>query len=324
MMTTLTSGAGYPTVMPLPEATAARLVPLSFREDEALQKKTWWRVGGPADGYIEVTDTAQLQQVCRATHATGCPLFVLGAASNVLVADLGVRGLVVRLAGELARSRAESDTVVWAGGGVKLVPFVRKAPRRGWTGLEMLAGIPGTMGGAVRMNAGTRIGEVSDALLEVGLVMPDGSVRRVARADLPMAYRDGGLPEGSIVAWARLRVGARSAEASRELVDEHLAYRARTQPVDVPTCGSTFRNPEGDHAGRLIEAAGLKGRRVGGARVSPKHANFIENTGSATAKDIRRLIGDVQAEVWRRHQVLLEPEVAFVGDWSDWDPDETM
>jgi len=310
--------------MPLFEATAARLSALSVREDEPLKRKTWWRVGGPADGYVEARTTAELQTICRVASDTACPLFVLGAASNVLVADRGVRGLVVRLSGELAQSKPESSRQVWAGGGVKLVPFVRKAPRLGWTGLEMLAGIPGTIGGAVKMNAGTRIGEISDALIEVGLVLPDGSVQVRERAELPMRYRHGGLPEGAIVAWARLRIGTRTPEESAKLVDEHLAYRARTQPVDVPTCGSTFRNPEGDHAGRLIEVSGLKGKRIGGAKVSDKHANFIENTGGATAHDIRRLISEVQTEVWRQHKVLLEPEVAFVGDWSDWDPEATL
>ena len=310
--------------MPLPEATAARLASLNLREDEPLRRKTWWRVGGPADGYVEVRTTAELQTACRAAHDTGCPLFVLGAASNVLVADLGVRGLVVRLTGELAQAEEVQPGLVRVGGGVKLVPFVRKAPKKGWTGLEMLAGIPGTMGGAVAMNAGTRLGVVSDALVDVGVVQADGSARVLRRSELPMAYRVGGLPEGAIVAWAQLRVGTRTAEESKALVDEHLDYRARTQPVDVPTCGSTFRNPEGDHAGRLIEVSQLKGRRIGGAKVSEKHANFIENTGGATANDIRRLIGEVQAEVWRRHKVLIEPEVAFVGDWSDWDPDATL
>ncbi len=310
--------------MPLFPSTFAQLASLDVREDEPLVRKTWWRVGGSADGYVEVSTVDELQLVCRATHETGCPLFVLGNASNVLIADRGVRGLVIRLRGELASVEPRGAGVLRVGGGAKLVPLVRKAPREGWTGLEMLAGVPGTLGGAVKMNAGTRLGEISDALLTVGVVMPDGSARTIPRDKLDMVYRDGGLPPGAVVAWARLRVGTRSAAESEALVEEHLAYRAQTQPVDVPTCGSTFRNPEGDSAGRLIEACGLKGLRIGGAVVSDKHANFIENSGGAKATEIRRLIGEVQSRVWQAERVFLEPEVKFVGDWSDWDPEATL
>lgn len=314
--------------MALPTSTVAALTALHLRLDEPLAKKTWWRVGGPADGYVEARSTADLQQVVRACQAARCPLTILGNASNVLIADAGVRGVVLRLTGELAEVKAvpggPGEQLLEVGGGVKLVGFVRKAPERGHTGLEMLAGIPGTMGGAVKMNAGTRLGEVSDVLHSVGVVRADASLQIFQRKELPMSYRDGGLPDDAIVAWARVRVGPISAERSRELIEEHLAYRSATQPVDVPTCGSTFRNPDGDSAGRLIEACGLKGHLLGGARVSPKHANFIENTGSATADDIRRLIGHVQQQVWIQRRVLLEPEVQFLGDWDDWDPEETV
>jgi UDP-N-acetylmuramate dehydrogenase len=314
--------------MPMPPATVALLAPLEVRLHEPLYKKTWWRVGGPADGYVEVNTTAELQQVVRATSKTHCPLTILGNASNVLVSDLGIRGLVVRLTGELAEVTAASggrpgEALLQIGAGVKLVGFMRKAPERGFTGLEMLAGIPGTMGGAVVMNAGTRLGEVSDVLHSVGVVRADGSVQILTREQLPMRYRHGGLPPDAVVAWAKVRLGPHTREQSQALIDEHLAYRADTQPVNVPTCGSTFRNPQGDSAGRLIEATKLKGRAIGGAMVSLKHANFIENTGAATADDIRRLIGHVQQQVWQAHKVLLEPEVQFLGDWSDWDPDET-
>jgi UDP-N-acetylmuramate dehydrogenase len=312
--------------MPLPHATVAALAPLQARVDEPLHKKTWWRVGGKADGYIEVRDTAELQKVVRACHTTHCPLTVVGNASNCLISDAGVRGLVVRLGGELAQVRTVPgrDDLLQIGGGLKLVGFVRKAPERGHTGLEMLAGIPGTMGGAVKMNAGTRLGALSDVLHSVGLVRGDGSVQVSKRSELDMRYRDGALPPDAVVAWAQVYIGSLSREESEQRIEEHLAYRAATQPVDVPTCGSTFRNPPGDTAGRLIDACGLKGHVLGGARVSPKHANFIENTGSATADDIRRLIGFVQQQVWVKHRVLLEPEVQFLGDWESWDVEETL
>lgn len=302
--------------MPLPTATLDALAPLNVRLDEPLVRKTWWRVGGPADAYVEARTVADVQQVVRATHGTGVPLFVMGNASNLLVADAGIRGVVLRLKGELARAERVDATTLRVGGGVNLVGLVRKAPREGNTGIEMLAGIPGTLGGAVVMNAGTRLGELSDVLRSVDVVQPDGSLATLDRADLPMVYRHGGLPEGCVVVRADLEVGRRTAEASEALIEEHLAYRADTQPVDVPTCGSTFRNPPGDSAGRLIEAAGLKGHAIGGARVSPKHANFVENTGEATAADIAALIAHIQDVVEARAGVRLQPEVAFAGDWG--------
>ncbi len=312
--------------MPLPKDVAAELRArrLEVREDEPLAKKTWWRVGGLADGYVEISDTAGLQALQQIASRRGVPVLVIGNASNLLVSDEGVRGVVVRLVGELTGSLREPSGLLKVGGGLKLISLLRRAERQGWTGLEMLAGVPGTVGGAVRMNAGTRLGEVSDRLVDVGVVLRDGSLKVLTNEELRMSYRSSHLPEGSIVAWARLRLTDADPEESARLVAEHLDYRARTQPVDVPTCGSTFTNPPGDSAGRLIEAAGLKGHQLGRAQVSEKHANFIVNLGGATAYDIRRLIVHVQHEVWDAHGVELEPEVQFVGDWSMWDPEATL
>ena len=189
-------------------------------------------------------------------------------------------------------------------------------PRKGWTGLEMFAGIPGTIGGAVRMNAGTALGETVDPLLDVTVVHPDGSVETLEASELRMRYRHCELPDGAIVAFARFQTTGGDLEESRGKIKHHLDYRARTQPVDVPTCGSTFRNPDGDTAGRLIDAAGLKGTTLGGAKVSEKHANFIENTGDATAADIRALIEQVQDSVEATFGIRLHREVHFVGEWD--------
>ena len=165
------------------------------------------------------------------------------------------------------------------------------------------------------MNAGTALGETVDGLLDATLVLRGGEVLTLPVEDLHMRYRHCELPEHAVVASVRMRTTGGDPEASRAAIRHHLDYRARTQPVDVPTCGSTFRNPEGDTAGRLIDAAGLKGTRLGGARVSPKHANFIENTGAATAAEIRALIERVQAEVETRFGVRLQREVHFAGEW---------
>jgi len=308
--------------MPLPRSTANALSAqgVDFESDVPLIKKTWWRAGGPADGFVLAPDLPTLVAVQRAANDTGCPLFVLGNASNLLVSDRGVRGMVVRLTGALAEMRVEpgDPPTLKLGAGLKLVRFLSWMQRHAWTGLEGLAGIPGTIGGAVRMNAGTTLGEVVDTLVDVGLVTAAGEVRELPASALNMAYRHAELPEGAIVSWARFRTGGLDPQESRERVQAHLDYRARTQPVDVPTCGSTFRNPPDDTAGRLIEATGLKGLRIGAAEVSQKHANFIVNTGGATADDIRALVERVQREVQTAQGVSLRREVHFAGDWSHW------
>lgn len=305
--------------MPLSDATRNALAEagVAVQESAPLLKRTWWRVGGPADGLVQADDLPTLAAVQRIASTTGSGLFVLGNASNLLVSDAGIRGLVVRLGGELAGASV-SDGVAVLGGGMKLVPLVGRMVRDGWTGLELFAGIPGTVGGAVRMNAGTTLGEVVDRLLDVDVVLPDGSIRTVQAGDLRMSYRTCHLPDGAIVASARFQLTEGDPAVSRAHVEEHLARRKATQPIDMPSCGSTFRNPDGDAAGRLIEACGLKSFAIGGAMVSPKHANFLVNTGDATAADLRALLEHVRDEVLRRHGVLLEQEVHFAGDWDGW------
>jgi UDP-N-acetylmuramate dehydrogenase len=288
-----------------------------FRAEEPLVKRTWWRVGGPADAYVEADDAATLAAVVRVARETRAPLFVLGNASNLLISDLGIRGIVVRLGGDLAQADEVGDRVVRAGGGAKLVGLCKKAERAGWSGLELLAGIPGTVGGAVRMNAGTALGEVSDRLIDVEVLLPDGSAGVLGKDVLRMAYRHAELPEGAVVTAARFALTDEDPAVAWARAAEHLAYRARTQPIDVPTCGSTFRNPAGDRAGRLIEACGLKGLRIGGAEVSQKHANFLVNLGDATATDLRALIRRIIAEVREQTGVELVPEVHLAGEWRE-------
>ena len=304
--------------MPLPRATAAALrdAHVTVKEDAPLQKKTWWRAGGRADGFVVAEDLPTLIAVQRAASETDCPVFALGNASNLLVADAGIRGLVIRLGGALARAEAQDRGRVRLGGGAKLMPLMNRIQREGWTGLEFFAGIPGTVGGAVRMNAGTALGETVDALLAVDLVLPDGQAITLDASELRMAYRTAHLPDGAIVSHALFQTTGADSQHSRDLIQAHLDHRARTQPVNVPTCGSTFRNPPGDYAGRLIEASGLKGFQIGRAQVSEKHANFLVNTGGATAADIRALVEHVEETVATTQGVRLIREVHFVGDWG--------
>lgn len=305
--------------MALPHSTQRALADagIAVELDASLVKRTWWRAGGPADGLVDVTTLETLRAVLRIAHGTGCPVFPLGNASNLLISDLGIRGLVLRLKGDLAKAQV-APRGVKLGGGLKLVLLLSRALKNGWTGLEFFAGIPGTVGGAVRMNAGTTLGEVVDGLVEVEIATIDGGVATLPVDALRMAYRTCHLPEGAVVATATFRLTDADPAQSRAAVQHHLERRRQTQPIDQPSCGSTFRNPEGEHAGRLIEAAGLKGFTIGGAMVSPKHANFMVNTGSASATDIRRLIEHVQNEVRQRFAVELVREVHYAGDWSGW------
>lgn len=291
-------------------------------ENAPLAKRTWWQVGGPADVFVRVGTFAEIQAVLRACTSSGTPAFVLGNGTNLLISDAGIRGVVLQLSKSLARAElTDPDSgIVTAGGGTKLAALLQKAMRQGWVGLEVFAGIPGTVGGAIRMNAGAKLGETKDVLLDATIVLPDGGQSVMTLADLRMAYRHSELPSGSVVASARFRLRHGDVDAMRASVQSHLEHRATTQPLDLPSCGSTFRNPPGDHAGRLIEAAGLKGFRVGDAQVSEKHANFVVNLGAATAGDVRTVVEHMASTVKEQFGVSLVREVHLAGDWSDWSP----
>ena len=309
--------------MPLPTVTTKRLEEANLRvqHDALLARRSWWKAGGKADGMVTAKTTEELCAVRSIATETDCPLFVLGNGSNLLISDKGIRGMVVRLSGELAGvtiSDNDEPCRLTIGGGTRLQTLVKQAAANGWSGLERLAGIPGTMGGAVRMNAGTHYGEVVDLLVHAELVMPNGQLQQWSCDALGLQYRQSRLPPGAIVAFATLQTTSEPVSTLIERIEHHLDYRAATQPIDVPTCGSTFRNPPNDKAGRLIESCGLKGHLIGGAQVSTKHANFLVNTGTATATDLRRLIEHVQATVLTQTGVQLEREVHFAGDWSDW------
>lgn len=232
------------------------------------------------------------------------------------MSDRGVRGLVVGLTGELATVRAMDD-VLYVGGGMKNVVLLSRARAARWPGLQCLAGIPGTLGGAVRMNAGASLGEISDILIDVDLALPSGRLIRMSRDELNMSYRTCRLPAGAVVTEVRLQSEG-DFDEGQAAIRAHLERRKQTQPLDRPSGGSTFRNPPGDHAGRLIEAAGLKGHQIGGAQVSEKHANFIVNLGDATSDDVRAVIETVQRAVAQRFNVHMEREVHYAGDWSHW------
>ena len=246
------------------------------------------------------------------------PLTVLGGGSNVLVGDGGIRGVVVKLAGEFRRAQWRTDgttTTVRAGAAVQLGRLARAAVARGLAGLEYAEGIPGTVGGATFMNAGAYGGEIAEAVAVVEGLDGAGARVRFDRETLAFRYRRAELPSGFLVTAVRFRLTADDAAAVAGRMDAVRRRRLESQPQGRPNSGSMFKNPRGDHAGRLIEAIGLKGERVGRARVSERHANFIVNEGGARAADVKALMDTVQRAVWEWRGVWLEPEVRLVGSW---------
>src|SRR5919201_23431 len=280
---------------------------------EPLAPHTSLRIGGPADFFLRVTSEKDLAGAIEVARVHELPVFLLGAGTNLLVADRGIRGVVLQ--NGWREATAEGD-IVRATSGTELAHVAAVAARNGIEGLEWMATVPGTVGGAVHGNAGAFGGETADALVDADLMDLNGDTWTAPVGDLGYAYRTSALQGTPIVclrARFRGRVGDRATAVKR--IKEMANERVKKQPLAQPNTGSIFRNPPGDHAGRLIEAAGLKGRSVGGAVVSEKHANFIVNTGSATASDVRGLMEVVQQEVMKRFKVKLVPEVELVGEW---------
>lgn len=291
---------------------------LTVLEHEPLAPRTTWKIGGPARWLVEVGAHDALVPLLARLRDAGLRWAVLGNGSNVLVADGGFSGVVITLTGELAQitlTRGADRHRVVAGGGASLTRLLRLAKDEALAGLWVLGGVPGTVGGAVKMNAGTRWGEVKDTLAEVELASADG-LALVPAARLDLGYRHAQIPAQAIVARATFLVGDAD-PAMRDRLDEVLGYRKASQPLQLPSCGSVFANPPGDSAGRLIEAVGLKGHRVGELEVSTQHANWIVNRGHGSARDALALIALVQARVKERFGVELRPEVQRFGDFSE-------
>jgi UDP-N-acetylmuramate dehydrogenase len=279
-----------------------------------LAQWTTLKVGGAAALLVEPADHDELAVVLRtlaATDVDAVPMLVLGRGSNLLVSDDGFPGLVVRLGAGFAAIVRDGARVT-AGGAASMPVLATFTANEGLAGLEFAAGVPATVGGSVRMNAGAHGGDVAEHLVSAQLATADG-VRDVPRAELGLAYRHSELPVRSVVAAATWQLRADAVEDVRARLDEVRAWRRATQPIGERTCGSVFTNPADDSAGRLVEAAGLKGFRVGGAQVSTMHANFIETAAGARASDVLAVIRAVQARVHAAGGPLLRPEVRVVG-----------
>ena len=277
------------------------------RPGHPLASGTTFRIGGPARWLVEPATPDQAAATLRAARECDIPIRLLGGGSNLLVRDAGVDGAVLRL-NRLASMTWGTDGSATVEGGASLPRLVKEATRRGLSGLEGLTGVPGSVAGALVMNAGGRHGEIGPAVRWVDVLDPDGTPRRLSREEAGFRYRDSDL-RGRIVLGARLELAAADPSALASRYDEIMRDKKETQPLGRPNAGCIFKNPAGEKAGRLIDECGLKGAREGAARVSRKHANFIVNEGRALADDVLSLIDRVRGDVLARRGVTLELEI---------------
>ena len=288
--------------------------PVKGVRGEPMAPHTSWRIGGPADIFLSVASTDDLIEAVLAAREQGLPVFILGGGTNILVSDRGVRGVVVE--NKVNDVRVDGPRLT-ATAGVTMAHLAAVAARSGIAGLEFAATIPGTVGGAVHGNAGAFGTETKDVVEEVALFEPETGVRIVPTGELAFSYRYSALKDRFAVV---LQATFRGEQSDRDTVVRRIKVMANErltkQPLALPNSGSVFKNPAGDHAGRLVEAAGLKGLRVGGAVVSEKHGNFIVNQSNATASDVRALIEEIQRRVYDKFGVKLDPEVEFIGEWE--------
>lgn len=289
--------------------TARPLLPL-----EPMSRHTSFRIGGPAELLAQPQTEQELSELLRRAAAHGVAVTVIGNGSNLLVRDKGISGLVIKLGNALGGLEAEG-TELRVGSGVSLARTAHFAAERSLSGLEFAAGIPGSIGGAVYMNAGAYDGEMAQVVTGVRVMDCEGRVRELSAAELAFAYRHSALQgSGSIVTQVTLRLQPGEQQAITAKIAELNQRRQSKQPLELPSAGSMFKRPPGYYAGTLIEQTGLKGYTVGGAQVSPKHAGFVVNVGGATASDVLQLISDVQVKVYAAHGVRLEPEVLVLGE----------
>ena len=283
--------------------------------DAPLARHTSLRIGGPADALATPLNRTELAETLAICHEHGLATHVLGAGFNVLVSDAGLRAVVIRLK-KLRGIERVSQTTIAIEAGASHATITRYCVEHGLSGLEFGAGIPGTLGGWLAMNAGIGVREIKDVVERIDLLAADGQrLPSIARESLDFQYRTlPGLPKGSVMVGAHLAVTESERLKVQSEIDRLLSHRQATQPTDIPSCGSVFRNPRGDFAGRLIEAAGLKGTREGGAEISTLHANFIVNHGGATAADVLRLIERAREAVAHGSGIELDTEVQLLGE----------
>ena len=287
---------------------------LVIRTEEPMSKHTTFRIGGAAEVFA-APDARELPQLLAMAKGADVPVTVIGNGSNLLVGDRGIAGLVIEIGERMSEVRIEG-TILVAGAGAMLSKAAQTAAAAGLGGLEFAAGIPGSVGGAVVMNAGAYGGEMKDVLQSVKVLTEEGELLILTTEELELGYRHSCVPERKyIVVEATMELSAKPEEEIRACMAELRAKRAEKQPLEYPSAGSTFKRPEGYFAGKLIMDAGLRGYTVGGAQVSEKHCGFVINKGGATAADVRQLMQDVHDRVKEQFDVELEPEVKMIGSF---------
>jgi UDP-N-acetylmuramate dehydrogenase len=294
-----------------------RRIGVKTSRDEPLARFTTMRVGGPADLFVVAHNRMELRALVRFARSRGLPHLLLGRGSDVVISDRGVRGLVIQNRAE--GSRTEDQRYI-AESGVPMARAATETQRSGLSGLEFGLAVPGTVGGAVWANAGAHESDVAAVLESADVLLADGTEARLPTGDLALAYRDSRLKQApaEVVLAATFALTVAEAGEIKERLDDIRRWRQAHQPLGLPSAGSVFRNPDGESAGRLIETAGLKGHRIGGAVVSEKHANFIVNDQKGSAADVRRLVDEVASRVREQHGVRLVEEIVFLGDWAGW------
>ena len=295
------------------EITTA-LPELKVLKDEPMRRHTTFRIGGPAD-YFVCPGRAQIAEVLAVAKKCGMAITVIGNGSNLLVGDKGIRGLVVEIGSAMNQIMVDKNRIT-AGSGALLSQVAAKAAAAELGGMEFAAGIPGSVGGAVTMNAGAYGGEMKDILRTVTVLTPEGELKTLDVSEMDLSYRHSCVPEQQyIVLEAEIELGYKPEKEIRAQMEELRNKRIEKQPLEYPSAGSTFKRPEGYFAGKLIMDAGLRGYRVGDAQVSEKHCGFVINRKNASAQEVRQLMQDVQDKVKAQFGVMLEPEVKMLGEF---------
>lgn len=291
----------------------AEILGCEARKYEPMSKHTSFKIGGNADVYIKVNNLSKLSTILKECQASDVDYMILGNGSNLLVSDDGIRGVVIRLDGDFRKITLLDDTTIFCGAGATLAYLCKFALNCGLSGLEFAWGIPGTVGGAVFMNAGAYDGEMKDVVHSVSHISPSGEIGRTEKENLNFGYRTSVYRSNNmIITGVTLKLKKGNPDEIRAKMDNYMSRRSTKQPLEYPSAGSVFKRPEGNFAGALIEQCGLKGKTCGGAQVSEKHAGFIINKSNATAKDVRDLIGEIQKTVSDKTGYSLECELIIL------------
>ena len=291
----------------------AKILGCKAKYDESMANHTTFKIGGNAPLYIEVNKPSQLSQIVKLCKEENVEYFILGNGSNLLVSDKGVDYVVICLKGDFKNISLLDNNTLYCGAGASLASLCREAEKNGLSGLEFAWGIPGTVGGAAYMNAGAYGGEMKDVVYSVHHIDKDGNLGTIKSSDLNFSYRHSIYKEnGYIIIGITVKLKLDNKNEIRNKMDDFMDRRKSKQPLEYPSAGSVFKRPEGNYAGTLIEQCGLKGKTIGGAQVSEKHAGFIINIGGATCNDVQQLIEHIQSTVKDKTGYILEREIIFL------------